>query len=75
MFSKSSLFAIAFAVAAIASATNPAFASSSQVYAGQQVSQPSPPQHQIPTFHREDRTTVGRSEYPMPRRPIRQKFN
>jgi hypothetical protein len=75
MFSKSSLLAIAFGATAIASAITPASALSSQVYAGQHVSQPTPPQRQLPTFHREDRTTVGRAEYPMPRRPMRQPFN
>jgi hypothetical protein len=74
MLTKSSLFAIAFALAAIASATTPASALASQVYAGHQVSQPSPPQRELPSAHR-DRTTVGRSEYPMPRRPMRQPFN
>ena len=75
MFIKSSLLAIALGVAAIAPATATASALSSQVYAGQQGSQPTPPRRDFPSSHRDDRTMVGRSMYPMPRRPMRQPFN
>jgi hypothetical protein len=74
MFNKSSLLAIALGVAAIASATVPASALSSPVYATQHASERTGPARELPSSHR-DRTTVGRSEYPMPRRPIRQPFN
>jgi hypothetical protein len=75
MFNRSKFLAIALGAAAMASASAPASALSSQVYAGHQVSQPTPPQRELPSFHRDDRTTVGRSMYPMPRRPMRQPFN
>jgi len=75
MFTKSSLLAIALGVVAIAPATAAASALSSQVYAGQQGSQPTPPRRDFPSSHRDDRTMVGRSMYPMPRRPMRQPFN
>jgi hypothetical protein len=74
MFSKSRLLAIALGLAAMASATAPASALSSQVYAGHQGSQPAGPPRELPSAHRNDRTTVGHSMYPMPRRPMRQPF-
>lgn len=73
MFTKSSLLAIALGVVAIAPANATASALSSQVYT--RGSQPTPPRRELPSFHREERTMVGRSMYPMPRRPMRQPFN
>ena len=75
MFNRSSLLAIALSVAVMASAAGSASALSSQVYAGKQVSQPASPPRELPTWHRSDRAVVGRSMYPMPRRPMRQPFN
>jgi len=74
MFSKSSLLAIALGVAAIASTSAPASALSSQVYSGQHLGQPIL-QGGVPGIYGNFPKTVGRSEYPMPRRPMRQPFN
>lgn len=71
MFRKSILLAFALCVTAVASGTAPASAAHSQPYPGYKVA----PMTRAPS----DRpakllTTVQRSEYPLPRRPMRQPF-
>ena len=73
MFIKSGFLAIALGLAAIASTSAPASAMSSQAYAGYHASAPTSPPRELPSAHH-DRTTVGHSMYPMPRRPMRQPF-
>ncbi|SDN80036.1 hypothetical protein [Afipia sp. GAS231] len=74
MFSKSGLLAIALGLAAIASATAPASALSSQVYGGHRYSQLAGPPRELPSAPRKDLTTVGHPTYVMPLHRIRQPF-
>lgn len=71
MLRKSILLAFALGATAIASGTAPGSASHSQPYPGYRVAPMTRPQPDRPA---KLLTTMQRSEYPLPRRPMRQPF-